>query len=97
MPHAKHTPGPWTAEPYGNRRTLVHAGDGGNPEAFAAEVFGPNQATDARLIAAAPTMLEALRKAELDLIEAELKEAINTDTLSIVRRAIAAAVSGGDR
>jgi len=66
-----HTPGPWTAEPpdhvdiYGN---LVQV-DLFTPEYWfisgpGADVHGLMTAADARLIAAAPDLLEALKKAE---------------------------------
>ena len=62
---SQHTPGPWTAEPYrvgDSAYKIVYDADGH----WLAEVFDvPNApdtaAADARLIAAAPELLEALR------------------------------------
>ena len=56
---AKHTPGPWRCGP-GDGCAKVQANDGD----LCATVYGGNQETDyanARLIAAAPELLEALR------------------------------------
>lgn len=59
---AQHTPGPWTARPEDNyRRAEVTWNERGDP---IAEVFGPSRdqrQANARLIAAAPDLLKALR------------------------------------
>jgi hypothetical protein len=52
----KHTPGPWKVIGCGYKSRL--SDDTGT---IAAEVIGPNHRTDARLIAAAPDMLAALK------------------------------------
>lgn len=56
----KHTPGPWAiAEP--TYKCLVTAGENGLHIAQAATVGTPNCEANARLIATAPEMLDALR------------------------------------
>lgn len=54
MADAKHTPGPWTAL---NRGYKSHVTDGDMN--WSAEIIGPGHAANARLIAAAPELLEA--------------------------------------
>jgi hypothetical protein len=56
---AKHTPGPWQIIPYPDGHSFIREGDA--PERFVANVSGHNYEANARLIAAAPDMLEALR------------------------------------
>ena len=59
----KHTPGPWAERPpsrhFGGDYTIIHSGDDGDEDSIA-HVWEPH---NARLIAAAPEMLEALRAA----------------------------------
>lgn len=58
-PAAAHTPGPWTAD-----RHFIHS----PTLRFVAIVSdGPQQESDARLIASAPDLLAALEQAEKDL------------------------------
>lgn len=70
---SKWTPGPWNypEHPKGVS-TLIYAELGGNPEAFpvASATYGvpdEERKANARLIAAAPDLLEALRKYELPI------------------------------
>jgi hypothetical protein len=86
-----HTPGPWRAEPIRRRGLVVGfqiiAGPDGNP---IAEVRwpGPNLPDNARLIAAAPQLLEALEA----LLEAtSLPAAERQQLLRRARRAVRAA------
>lgn len=64
---AKHTPGPWSYPRYPNGvSTLVYAAAGGKPEAFpvASATYGvpdEEREANARLIAAAPDLLETLK------------------------------------
>jgi hypothetical protein len=75
---AKATPGPWAASFYpgepitgmiqpGRRQDEYHIdppkGDKSNGVSIIASTHGPNMAANARLIAAAPDLLEALREA----------------------------------
>lgn len=71
---AAHTPGPWVIVPYGDGETLViHYGQSQQRVCFLAT---PSSVTDdfprikanARLIAAAPALFEALEEARLALI-----------------------------
>ena len=55
-----HTPGPWVVSLFPN---LVGAIDDGGERETVAETVGPNKEANARLIAAAPELLEALTKA----------------------------------
>lgn len=64
---SKHTPGPWSGPYYdnhpGDRGWWVHNGLEGQDEYAVAVTFtgNPNQEADARLIAAAPDLLEACK------------------------------------
>lgn len=64
---AKHTPGPWTAQHCGGRTWDVFSADGKRRVAFTMLADGrddlPTEA-NARLAAAAPTMLDALERVE---------------------------------
>jgi hypothetical protein len=53
---SKHTPGPWTQQPYSDRMVEVFAANG----THIANVMGDNHDSNAALIAAAPDLLEAL-------------------------------------
>ena len=64
MTKAQHTPGPWEITGHGSRPTpctWVSLGD--EDDGNSLEVVGGNHVTNARLIAEAPAMLDALRKA----------------------------------
>jgi hypothetical protein len=67
----KHTKGPWQIIPYPDGHSFIR--EGVAPERFVANVSTSNDEgkANARLIAAAPDMLEALTKARA-FIEAEL-------------------------
>lgn len=75
MSEAKHTPGPWCVQPVpdGGMTAVLQEGDGYESDDQSswpnggfdiAECFGPAQEANARLIAAAPEMLEALMAVE---------------------------------
>ena len=55
----KHTPGPWKCVPWGTNETHVVKMVSENTEESIAFVESVNAAADAKLIAAAPLMLEA--------------------------------------
>ena len=59
----KHTPGPWECVPFGTNETHVVKMVSENTEESIAFVESVNAAADAKLIAAAPLMLEALQMA----------------------------------
>ena len=87
MNKRKYTPGPWEASRDGpNRRWLVNADDFG-----VATCDGPwrNQEADARLIAAAPELLNSLRTCLL-IVEHMSADAA-PDTIKEARAAIAKA------
>lgn len=108
MSGAKHTPGPWrvqqeTESSFGSRDKQVHwriysdAKLGRSP--FVCQVphhsCGPKEA-DARLIAAAPTMLDALETvvaslSERPLLEAPYHEQAVSYALTVARQALASA------
>lgn len=79
MSEAGHTPGPWRDGQAGNLR--VYGPDGmGEHSGLIAEVF--KSRANARLIAAAPDLLEALRGARqtiLELVNARYSEAEGSD------------------
>jgi hypothetical protein len=87
-----HTPGPWT----------VHQFDGGDEgqsvmpvngeQAVAGPFYGTEAQTNARLIAAAPEMLEALRDAALDLTDYTDEPRI-AEIVTAMRAAIAKATN----
>lgn len=71
VPQTTHTPGPWTyvqADPgeLKLRRAYWHVGQSQSPQKGCAFAFGDDEA-NARLIAAAPDLLEALRGADPEL------------------------------
>lgn len=99
MGERKHTPGPWELVPAGNTPVVQRAGI--FPHGFICSVESLNFVADARLIAAAPDMLEALKKAdqfirngiELGYIQMPDADTPDTahDTPPMVRAAIAKA------
>jgi hypothetical protein len=67
----KHTPGPWTAYVTTEGGFEVYQDDGhGNGDHIACMVEHAESAANARLIAAAPVLLGALRVVEMALVEA---------------------------
>lgn len=71
VPHSSHTPGPWTyiqADPgeLNFKRPYWQVGQSRPPEKGCAFAFGDDEA-NARLIAAAPDLLEALRGPDPDM------------------------------
>jgi len=86
--YAKHTPGPWGVTPGDGRYIVGAAGD-----EVIASVEGQNQAVDeanALLIAAAPELLDALRKSARALKGAHRNTYIQ-DAINAVEAAIAKA------
>lgn len=75
-----HTPGPWTLDTVANGWMLV-----ANGQDITAEAFDATEA-DARLIAAAPELLEALQSLTRALAEAGL-DTMPGDTMADVRTA----------
>lgn len=98
----KHTPGPWRVVPCGGISTAIQRAApmplGAAVIATVSHSDGETQAADARLIAAAPAMLEALREivAEQDA-RTPPQGTIYRDTggLLLARAAIAQAEGGG--
>ena len=87
--NAKHTPGPWRADAWNfHSRTTVRAGDETIAECHGHGRDRHQCEADARVIAAAPDLLEALEDA-LDLIESI--SPVEGDTVRKARAAIAAA------
>lgn len=80
---AQHTPGPWTLDPGANGWSLIN-----NGQDVTAEPFDCSEA-DARLIAAAPEMLAALRR--FLTAEREQSEGIRSQAAAMARVAIAQA------
>ena len=78
---SKHTPGPWTVHPQAFSQHVVKADRDHLP--VVADVYG-SEAT-ARLIAAAPDMLDAL-EAALDWI-GKLDDEISAELLAVIRKA----------
>jgi len=67
-----HTPGPWIATFENDRWVIDCQGEFGPKKALAVTAgFYPTNEANARLIAAAPELLEALKKAEAMLIDIE--------------------------
>lgn len=93
-----HTPGPWTAhEETKYRRAEVTHNERGDP---IAEVFGPSadqRQANARLIAAAPEMLTALRDAENWLGELDAGPDTGAQALIAELRAAIAKAEGRDK
>lgn len=61
MEKTRHTPGPWSVIPGGNRPEVVHTVRFGWGCGCICNVESPNPIQDARLIAAAPDLLEFAR------------------------------------
>lgn len=80
---AQHTPGPWKTEPSVDNQRINLFGVSPNNEYHIGTLVGASQRdlqilkANARLIAAAPKLLEALKKCVVwnDVTEAELQEA----------------------
>lgn len=105
----KHTPGPWTVSGQAARSRYITVSAEGCGRVVARIPFTPERiaerspslitdAADAALIAAAPSMLEALRKAETILaVDRErrarkgLEDTIGASVLALVRSVIAEA------
>jgi len=83
---AKHTPGPWVAEPQIGKGAWVKGSDG-QWAALSCGTDDANGAANARLIASAPDLLEALRQLLGNAIVArhQLK---NTEDASLVGSAL---------
>jgi len=62
---SEHTPGPW----YANGDCIEAAGEEGPRDRTLAVVHGTEREANARLIAAAPNLLEVMRKAKSKLID----------------------------
>ena len=82
---AKHTPGPWSSE-----SGHIHAGEGCEFYCYFTR-HSPVGRANARLIAAAPELLAALKAAEYALSEQDHLLSIGIDALQAVRAAIAKA------
>lgn len=89
---SKHTPGPWALMP-GNPLQVTDML--GHPDPlYLAEINGNNKAqaaADARLIAAAPDLLEALQHLLTDAIALDLRDSAFSGVLIEARAAIAKA------
>lgn len=102
----KHTPGPWKAvEPAAIdwRDPFVQTADGESTVALTCgggpgvAITAPAQRANARLIAAAPELLEALIRLEAELVEDKYSEDYEPspfENLAIARAAIAKATGG---
>lgn len=96
MTEAKHTPGPWIADgsKWRGQITVRRAGDIPSPIADM-WLNGDDPAANARLIAAAPDMMEALHKVERALVDGALVPLPGYSDeivcLAVVRTAIAKA------
>ena len=97
MNNTKHTPGPWKSNPYVH--SMIHGfavySDKSCVDKIADDI---KREADARLIAAAPEMLEALKEALLDLesLEGETKDDLCLTRIEQIKAAIAKA-TGGER
>lgn len=68
----KHTPGPWEANPYGRPTKNLHwQVDKTDSDVAVASLIGENAEANARLIAAAPALLEALECAVIGFDDIE--------------------------
>jgi hypothetical protein len=85
MKHAKHTPGPWTVNPDDHTEVLADGREPMNTVIANVPVGMPN----ARLIAAAPEMLEVLIK-----VMPFLDSHYHSDELALCRKAITKATGG---
>ena len=88
MPDTKHTPGPWKVIPYTNQHgvetTAISSDDDMRNITYALPYNSPQAEANARLIAAAPDLLEALKyarrflkpdQADLDFIDSAIAKA----------------------
>lgn len=97
MSDQKHTPGPWYAC---GDEVLIDMGDRAHLVATAAD-WSEETEPNARLIAAAPALLEALQEAEpllaemLKYLEANLPNGARMPVLEKVRAALASAQGNG--
>jgi hypothetical protein len=86
-----HTPGPWRVGDGGSWGALVKDGNGDGICIPCSGRLGPTDAANARLIAAAPELLEAVRKAELLYAEwsaLALPAALDTPAYELVTRIV---------
>ena len=87
---SRHTPGPWMAqiarEETGFRmvRTYVLDGASGDPIAHVQANGMAEEEANARLIAAAPDLLDALRKAQSLLVELRAHELTDADDVEVM-------------
>jgi hypothetical protein len=95
MTEEKHTPGPWSFQPSESGDVIWIGNEGENAACVPGYADHPGNIADARLIAAAPDMLDALRKiaAIEDLYEGTDWQEIEEARL-IARAAIAKATGG---
>lgn len=93
MGNTKHTPGPWrlTAIPAGNSATIMVSGSAGYDLVDATGNDAPTNMADARLIAAAPELAEALLGLLADAIGCDLQEGPNAGSVIAARAALAKA------
>lgn len=94
MTKPKHTPGPWTLE-----GSTIKGSDGGTICTFRYPIYplstGPDEySSNARLIAAAPEMLEALKLTLKDLEAGSAAEVAMLKSIRVARSAIAKATGG---
>lgn len=99
MSESKHTPGPWRLGEEDNRNCMIPVLCGDEEEPYAvAEVshyddFPPGEqgSENAKLIAAAPELLEALEALVDDLDNKALRRYLNRNVVTTARKAIAKA------
>lgn len=89
--NAQHTPGPWEAGQYGNS-FIVTAKGGMYDVAVVRNIGNEDNAANARLIAAAPDLLEALRQLRDAFIVTSVE--MQADAMRAARAAIAKATGG---
>jgi len=91
----QHTPGPWTLKPHGviagGKTIQLPGGEAQQQVAMACILDDGDQEANARLIAAAPEMLKALRRAVLALAFAAESSKAMQDDYEAVSAAIAKA------
>jgi hypothetical protein len=95
---SKHTPGPWVVTPHPDQNVDVFAVGEVTDEAFqyglSHTICYQNAEANARLIAAAPELLEALTRLEAELVEdkyGEGYEPLQGENMALARSAIAKA------
>lgn len=99
---SKHTPAPWIVRFRADGSSYISMGDPSKGPHKAADLFltadgGESDLADARLIAAAPELLEALIRLEAELVEdkyGECYEPSPFENLALARAAIAKATGG---